>query len=75
MIFDLNSYLHVNVSARFLTCEPNFDNKEDYFDEADIFYKNPYRWFSSQYPPNGTLPTHLVLFDSLIPSLSEVLSR
>jgi phosphatidylinositol glycan class B len=39
------SHIHVNVSMRFLHCEPNLDNKQNYVDEADQFYKG-----MSKYP-------------------------
>lgn len=63
------------VPARFLTCEPNFNNTKNYIDEADRFYESPNVWLRSQYPPNGTLPSHIVSFDVLIPRISDILSR
>lgn len=65
----------MNVTTRFLTCEPDFSGRTDYVDEADRFYKNPSVWLRTEYPPNGTLPTHIINFDSLIPSISDILSR
>lgn len=33
------SHVHANVTMRFLRCEPNLRNVENYVDEADQFYK------------------------------------
>lgn len=71
----LYSHLHVNVTARFLTCEPNFKNEDKYRDEADGFYLNPPVWLRSNVPPNGTLPSHIISFDVLIPEIQDILSR
>ncbi|XP_050498067.1 GPI mannosyltransferase 3 isoform X2 [Diabrotica virgifera virgifera] len=71
----LYSHLHVNVTARFLTCLPNFSNIENYVDEADAFYKSPIDWLRQNYPPNGTLPSHIISYDVLVPSISNILSR
>lgn len=38
------SHIHVNVTLRFLTCEPNIEQKENYLDEADQFYKGLCFW-------------------------------
>lgn len=70
------SYLHVNVSSRFLTCEPNFNSSiTDYKDEADQFFNNPRVWVRENYPLNGTLPSHIICFDALAPFLSDILSK
>ncbi|CAH0553253.1 unnamed protein product [Brassicogethes aeneus] len=70
------SHLHVNVSSRFLTCEPNFNKSNThYIDEADTFYNNPNVWLRQHYPPNGTLPSHIIMFDSLAAGVSDILSR
>lgn len=71
----LYSHVHVNVPMRFLTCEPPADDRQDYKDEADRFYENPNLWLHGEYPPDGTLPSHIVTFDTLVPSLSSILSR
>ncbi|XP_044258061.1 GPI mannosyltransferase 3 [Tribolium madens] len=71
----LFSHLHVNVTARFLTCEPNFNTSESYVDEADQFYSSPSVWLRKNYPPNGTLPSHIICFDSLEPMISDIMSR
>lgn len=44
------SHLHLNVKARFLTCEPNLAAEAHYVDEADIFYQDPERWLRQMYP-------------------------
>lgn len=70
------SYLHVNVSSRFLTCEPNFNaSNTNYLDESEIFYNNPNVWLRQNYPPNGTLPSHIISFDILAAGISDILSR
>jgi len=56
---------------KFLTCPPNLLNKENYMDEADIFYHHPAKWLlthASTHPPN-----YLVLFDELIGRISNYL--
>lgn len=70
------SHIHANISMRFLTCEPNFKNEANYLDEADKFYEAPMKWIRSQLPvhPVSALPTHVVVFDTLAPKLSDFLS-
>ena len=75
----------MNVTTRFLTCEPNLTGADDYTDEADRFYENPERWIRQEYPtllvsvegrpapPARGSPTHLVMFDSLWRRLSPLL--
>lgn len=69
------SHLHVNVTTRFLTCVPNLSKVDDYVDEADSFYNNPPVWLRQNFPPTGTLPSHIIMFDVLEPHLSDILSR
>lgn len=71
----LYSHLHKNVTTRFLTCEPNLYNVSNYQDEADQFYNNPNEWLRSNYPPTGKLPSHIIAFDSLLLSITDILSR
>lgn len=71
----LFSHLHVNVTTRFLTCVPNLNEVDDYVDEADTFYNNPSAWLRVNYPPKGTLPSHIIMFDVLAPQLGDILSR
>ena len=42
------SHLHRNVSARFLTCEPNLTNETNYRDEADRFYEDEKHWIRKE---------------------------
>lgn len=76
----LYSHLHVNVSTRFLKCEPNLNSPTSdetvlYQDETESFYENPNKWLHIEYPPTGALPSHIISFDVLIPRLSSILSR
>lgn len=70
------SHIHANISMRFLTCEPNFANEKNYSDEADKFFQAPMKWIRTHLPvhPVNALPTHVVLFDSLAPKISDFLS-
>lgn len=69
------SHLHVNVSVRFLTCEPDFNQSGNYLDEAEEFYRSPEGWLRRNYPSNGTLPSHIICFDTLKPIISDIMSR
>ncbi|XP_066245017.1 GPI mannosyltransferase 3 [Euwallacea similis] len=72
----LYSHIHINVKTRFLTCNPNLDGIEDYIDEADQFYAKPNNWLRQNYPPNSTLPSHIVCFDTLVPLIgNDILTR
>ena len=70
------SHVHANITMRFLKCEPNLNNKADYVDEADKFYDSPMKWIRTHLPvhPIEALPTHIVIFDSLAPKISDFLS-
>lgn len=71
------SHIHANVTMRFLTCEPNLDNANNYMDEADEFYKDPGLWVRAHLPayPKNALPTHLIMFDVLTPKLNDLLAN
>ncbi|XP_036146396.1 GPI mannosyltransferase 3 [Monomorium pharaonis] len=71
----LYSHLHVNTSIRFLTCEPNLNNAEDYVDEADQFFANSTVWLNDNYVNNEkvTLPTYVIVFDNIVNEISEFL--
>ncbi|XP_011644025.1 GPI mannosyltransferase 3 isoform X2 [Pogonomyrmex barbatus] len=71
----LYSHLHVNASIRFLTCEPNFNNIEDYVDEADQFFADPATWLKNNYINNSkvTLPTYVIIFSNIMSKISEFL--
>lgn len=70
------SHVHKNVSMRFLHCEPNFEKISNYTDEADLFHEAPMKWIRNHLPvrPIEALPTHLVVFDSLVPRIGDFLS-
>ncbi|XP_011173364.1 GPI mannosyltransferase 3 [Solenopsis invicta] len=71
----LYSHLHVNTSIRFLTCEPNLNNTEDYVDEADQFFANATVWLNNNYINNEkvTLPTYVIVFDNIVSEISKFL--
>ncbi|CAG9772532.1 unnamed protein product [Ceutorhynchus assimilis] len=72
----LYSHLHLNVTTKFLTCNPNLNNIEGYVDEADQFYKNPNIWLRQNYPPRDPLPSHIICFDNLVALIgSDILTR
>lgn len=70
------SHVHANVTMRFLKCEPNLKNEDKYVDEADQFYNSPMKWIRSHLPvhPIDALPTHLVVYDTLAPQITDFLS-
>lgn len=70
------SHIHANISMRFLSCEPNFKNTDNYLDEADKFFEAPMKWIRANLPvhPVSALPTHVVVFDTLAPKISDFLS-
>ncbi|XP_035381667.1 GPI mannosyltransferase 3 isoform X1 [Electrophorus electricus] len=67
------SHLHCPVRLRFLECPPDLTGKQDYVDEAALFYADPLRWLGSSYPNTSMLPTHVVLFDPLEKEISAFL--
>ncbi|XP_046419584.1 GPI mannosyltransferase 3-like [Neodiprion fabricii] len=71
------SHLHANVTARFLTCEPSLSNRDDYIDEASEFFANPNLWLRQTYSntKDTEMPTHLVLFHELAPSIHQFLDK
>ncbi|KAF5294624.1 hypothetical protein FQA39_LY02756 [Lamprigera yunnana] len=71
----LYSHLHQNVTARFLTCEPNLQDTMNYIDEADEFYNNPNSWLKHNYPSSNMLPSHIIAFDTLLVQLTYTLTR
>ena len=76
------SHLHVNTSMRFLTCEPDFEGRSFYMDEADTFYKDPQTWlraniFTEQVNRRDCaahFPRYIVLYDVLWSQLQELLT-
>ncbi|XP_035727103.1 GPI mannosyltransferase 3-like [Vespa mandarinia] len=72
----LYSHLHVNVTTRFLTCEPNLKNSEDYIDEADQFFENPMIWIRNNYLQNENLiPSHVIVFDKIPSKIKDFLEN
>jgi hypothetical protein len=65
------SYLHQNVTIKFLTCEPNLDGSIDnYIDEADVFYNDPYQWIHS-HPHILRQFTHLIMYEKLFNEIDQ----
>ncbi|CAH2251708.1 GPI mannosyltransferase 3 [Pararge aegeria] len=65
----LYSHLHVNVTTRYLNCDPPAQG-EMY--ESEAFYNNPQRWWRLEYSTRQT-PTLVVLFDVLKGRVEELL--
>lgn len=65
----LYSHLHLNMTTRILTCEPNLHGVSNYTDEADIFFENPNKWLEESYSDisesTTKSPTHIIMFDIL----------
>jgi len=65
------SFVHRNISMRILECPPN--DRPGYIDEADQFYMHPSSWLlehfgnSSWHKKEVHLPTHIVLYNVLLP--------
>lgn len=65
------SYLHRNVTMRFLTCEPNLATPMDsYVDEADQFYADPDDWFRKNWSDIENV-TRLVIYENLYVKLES----
>lgn len=60
---------------RFLTCNPNLEQRENFKDEADRFFEAPMHWLRSHVPvhPITAQPSHVVLFDSLEKKITDFL--
>ncbi|XP_063243404.1 GPI mannosyltransferase 3 [Bacillus rossius redtenbacheri] len=71
----LYSHLHVDVPAKFLTCDPDFSGQAGYLDEAERFFRAPDAWLKRQYPSNASLPTHIVSYDTLYPRVKDFLAQ
>lgn len=66
------SYIHCNISMRFLTCHPNQTN--GYIEEAEKFYANPSEWLEMEVVNNELYnPTHVVAFDVLAQTAKDIL--
>lgn len=68
----LYSHLHLNVTARYLTCEPPFNRPLGETYEAEAFFNNPQRWWKSEYSTRQP-PTLVVLFDRLKGRIENIL--
>ncbi|KAJ9576489.1 hypothetical protein L9F63_006702 [Diploptera punctata] len=68
----LYSYLHSPMEIKFLTCEPDFTGKEQYLDEADVFFKNPEKWLIENFNKYENI-THIVMYDTLYPKVHKFL--
>ncbi|XP_017560514.1 GPI mannosyltransferase 3 isoform X1 [Pygocentrus nattereri] len=69
----LYSHLHCPIKLRFLECPPNLTGREDYVEEAAVFYADPLQWLRMAFPYKSTLPSHVVLFDPLEKDISAFL--
>ncbi|XP_051580288.1 GPI mannosyltransferase 3-like [Myxocyprinus asiaticus] len=59
------SHLHCPLKLRFLECQPDLTGNEQYVDEADKFFSDPLHWLRTSFHTQSTLPSHVLLFDSL----------
>ncbi|XP_053616346.1 GPI mannosyltransferase 3 [Plodia interpunctella] len=66
----LYSHLHVNVSTRYLSCDPP---ARGHTHEAETFFNNPQSWWRAQYSGRQP-PALLVLFDKLRGRVDAILS-
>ncbi|XP_067678293.1 GPI mannosyltransferase 3-like [Haliotis asinina] len=70
------SYVHRNISMRFLTCEPNLQQLDNYTDEAEVFFHDPVRWLKTEY--SGTRlswPSHIIYFSPLQGTVGSLLNQ
>ncbi|XP_013193470.2 GPI mannosyltransferase 3 [Amyelois transitella] len=66
----LYSHLHVNVTTRYLNCDPP---KPGQTYESEAFFNNPASWWRKEYSTRQT-PTLVVLFDKLKGRVENLLS-
>ncbi|GFS74362.1 GPI mannosyltransferase 3 [Nephila pilipes] len=71
------SYIHQNISMKFLTCQPNLNKIDNYTDEADSFFENPKLWLAQNYEQNSVqcMPSHIVIFDTLYIHVKDFLEQ
>ena len=71
----MSSHLHLNITTRFLHCDPDFTNNAKYIEESVRFYRNPLLWLEKEYPQEVELanPTHIICFDVLLPTIKKFL--
>lgn len=58
------SHIHREVKMKFLECPPPID--PSYEDTTEVFYDNPELWLHSNYQGDASLPSHLVMYDTLM---------
>ncbi|KAL5481366.1 hypothetical protein EMCRGX_G021505 [Ephydatia muelleri] len=65
------SHIHQNITMQFLECNPpiNPDSK----DISKDFYASPLSWLASRYQDASSLPSHLVMFNSLVEDINHFL--
>lgn len=75
----LYSHLHLNMTTRILTCEPNLYGVSNYIDEADVFFENPNKWLEETYSNTSESitksPTHIIMFDILSNEIHTFLKK
>ncbi|KAI8441124.1 hypothetical protein MSG28_009376 [Choristoneura fumiferana] len=59
----LYSHLHVNITTRYLNCDPPIGKVGESY-EAEAFFHNPQRWWRTEYASRQP-PTFVVMFDVL----------
>ncbi|XP_021197863.3 GPI mannosyltransferase 3 [Helicoverpa armigera] len=59
----LYSHLHLNITTRYLHCEPPINGSASNY-EAEAFFNNPQRWWRTEHASRQT-PDLVVLFDRL----------
>ncbi|XP_062860533.1 GPI mannosyltransferase 3 [Trichomycterus rosablanca] len=71
----LYSHLHCQIRLQFLECPPDLSGNPGYVDEAATFYSDPLHWLRTSFTNTSSLPSHIVLFDSLEKEISVFLSE
>lgn len=69
--FSIYSHIHINASLQFLGCPPNLSNRDNYTDEADVFYHQPEDWLLANASTNP--PGYLMIFDPLLGRITDYL--
>ncbi|XP_047027731.1 GPI mannosyltransferase 3 [Helicoverpa zea] len=68
----LYSHLHLNITTRYLHCEPPINGSASNY-EAEAFFNNPQRWWRTEHASRQT-PDLVVLFDRLRGRVESLLS-
>lgn len=72
----LYSHIHKNVSIRFLTCEPNLHNQENYLDDTDHFFRDPSAWLNQTFSiENSALPSIIIVYDNVTMKIADFLKN